>query len=374
MTIGFIAIALMASSLTPIDAMERCDKMAEWLTAHEKLPRDKRIASPSSHLVGLWDSTKLPIEQASSALRMIGDSVLYEFRCERFDELEREASGRRKVSWDETSPLLMNALLNGLVDVKGDSTVKKTQSDLVGGEKQLARWDKAYELTTKGRQVCPLDWRLSWNQVLLERGLPRGTQLRHLELAGILSKHRAENCFQIGVLANEAGEYKMALDHFRQSLLLSTGYAVRVASILALKNADGDIPLDIFPNDFDSLRSIASAPFSVDRFPKSNEFLWEKIKLIATEIPTNEPRRWLWLADIAVHEGETETELDCLKQVVSIQPMNRALRMRWAKRLADLDQMDEAIQQAEFCQTLEPDDQRVNESIRLWKDKRNALR
>jgi len=372
--LGSVSIAFMASSLSPIDAMERCDKMSDWVISHEKLPRNKRISSPSSYLVGLWGDTNMPIDQASSALRMIGEAVLYEFRCERFDDLEQKALGLRKVSWEETSPLLMNALLNGLIDVESTTTLKKTPLQIVGNEKQLARWDKAFELISLGREVCPLDWRLSWGEVLLDRSLTREQQLRHLEIAGILSKHRAENCFQIGVLANEAGSPEIASVQWRQTLLLSSSYAVRIASMISLKIPDKEIPMDLFPDDLNSLQAIAASPFSKDRFPITNERLWERIKTIANAIPVNVPGRWLSLADIAAHEEDTQAELECLEQASSRQPMNRALRMRWANRLAQADRIDEAIEQAEFCKTLESDDPQVLDAIRRWTEIREANR
>jgi len=372
--VGLLAIVLMFSSLSSIDALERSDAMAKWVTSHELLPREKRISSPSSYLVGLWGDSEVPIDQAPSALRMIADAILYEFRSQLYEEINESVSGTRKVGWEETSPLLMNALLNRLIDAEPNSKVKKSPVEIAGGAKQLARWDKAYELLEKARQVCPLDWRLSWGEVLLNRTLSRKMQLRHLELAGILSSHRAENLFQIGVLAREAGDLQMTIKLWRQTLRLSPWYGPRVASILALDLDDKEIPYDLFADDLGSLKQITMIPFTEEKFPITHGLIWERIKAIAEAMPVYDPGRWQWLAEIAVQEGDTETELDCLRQASSKQPMNRVMRMHWANRLAASQKLDEAIEQAEFCRTLAPDDQQVQDAIQRWKEIRDKNR
>jgi tetratricopeptide (TPR) repeat protein len=195
-----------------------------------------------------------------------------------------------------------------------------------------------------------------------------------LELAGILSKHRAENLFQIGVLAREAGNLEIATNHWRQTLHLSPSYAIRIASLLALDLPDEEISLDLFPDDLNSLKSIASGPFSEEKFPKTNGLIWQRMKSIAETIPVQDPSRWQALAEVAAHEGDTETELDCLRQASSKQPMNRTLRLLWANRLAEANYIDEAIEQADFCRTLAPEDTQVLDAIRRWKELRNKIR
>ncbi len=374
LSIGALAIVLMLSSLSSMDALDRSDAMAKWVTSHEQLPREKRISSPSSYLVGLWGDSAIPIDHAPSALRMIADAILYEFRSQLYDEIQENVSGARKVGWEETSPLLMNALLNGLIDADPNSKTKKTPAEIAGGTKQLARWDKAYELIEKARQACPLDWRLSWGEVLLNRTLSRNMQMRHLQLAGILSGHRAENLFQIGVLAREAGDLDLALKFWLQTIRLSPGYGPRVASIIALDLEDEKIPVDLFADDLGVLKQITTSPFSEEKFPVTHALLWERMKVAAEALPAFEPGRWQWLAEIASKEGDTEKELDCLRQASSKQPMNRAIRMYWAGRLADEGYLDEAIEQSEFCRTLAPDDLQVQDAIRRWKELRDKNR
>jgi tetratricopeptide (TPR) repeat protein len=374
LSIGALAIVLMLSSLSSMDALDRSDAMAKWVTSHEQLPREKRISSPSSYLVGLWGDSTIPIDQAPSALRMIADAILYEFRSQLYDEIQENVSGARKVGWEETSPLLMNALLNGLIDADPNGKSKKKPAEIAGGTKQLARWDKAYELLEKARQACPLDWRLSWGEVLLNRTLSRNMQLRHLQLAGILSGHRAENLFQIGVLTREAGDLELAIEFWRQTLRLSPGYGARVASIIALDLEDEKIPVDIFADDLGVLKQITTSPFTEEKFPVTHALLWERMKAAAEALPAFEPGRWQWLAEIASKEGDTEKELDCLRQASSKQPMNQAIRMYWAGRLANEGFLDEAIEQAEFCRTLAPDDLQVQDALRRWKELRDKDR
>ncbi len=373
-SLGILAIVFMLSSLSSMDALDRTDAMAKWVTSHEQLPREKRISSPSSYLVGLWGDSATPIDQAPSALRMIADAILYEFRSQLYEEIQENVAGARKVGWEETSPLLMNALLNGLIDADPKSKAKKTPAEIAGGAKQLARWDKAYELLEKARLACPLDWRLSWGEVLLNRTLSRNMQLRHLQLAGILSGHRAENLFQIGVLAREAGDLDLAIKAWRQTLLLSPSYGSRVASIIALDLEDEKIPVDIFTDDLAVLKQITTSPFSEEKFPVTHDLLWKRMKVAAEALPAFEPGRWQWLAEIASKEGDTEKELDCLRLASSKQPMNQGIRMYWASRLADEGYLDEAIEQADFCRTLAPDDLQVQDAIRRWKDLRDKNR
>jgi tetratricopeptide (TPR) repeat protein len=199
-------------------------------------------------------------------------------------------------------------------------------------------------------------------------------QLRHLQLAGILSGHRAENLFQIGVLTREAGDLELAIEFWRQTLRLSPGYGARVASIIALDLEDEKIPVDIFSDDLGVLKQITTSPFTEEKFPVTHALLWERMKAAAEALPAFEPGRWQWLAEIASKEGDTEKELDCLRQASSKQPMNQAIRMYWAGRLANEGFLDEAIEQAEFCRTLAPDDLQVQDALRRWKELRDKDR
>ena len=380
---GFVQIVLLMSSVIPLDAMSRVESMDEWLKEQDGVSNASRGGSPSDYLAGLWGRPWISIGRVPDALRMIGESVLYQFRSERIDELEALAKEKEKISWEITSPLLTRLAINtresDFLSHSNGTTSFETSSEfltLMGGEKQVARWDKARELIEKAHLQSPLDWRLVWGRLLLDRRISVQEWNGWFDRSLLLSRHRTETIFQIGVLARQAAKDQKHVDPLWAKAMQMTGSLVtRAATIIALDTPDSDIDVNIFPAFPLELYMIAANPFDKGRFPITNRRLWERIDESAMAMRVDNPNRYIWLARAAAYFDKPEKELEYLEIAVDHNPLNLELRRIWASQLAASGDLKAAIEQAEYCLTVAPDDiqcQAVMQHLKSLESKKSA--
>jgi tetratricopeptide (TPR) repeat protein len=131
-----------------------------------------------------------------------------------------------------------------------------------------------------------------------------------------------------------------------------------------METPDDEVPSDIFPAQPYYLSEMAKKPFDSSRFPKTNDRLWRRVSEAALELDPTDPNRYAWLASTAAHFGETEKELEYLGESVNHAPLNKQLRMQLADRLAATGQLEPAIEQAEICRSLDPDDPQIEASLK----------
>ncbi len=89
----------LASSWRPLRAMAQVDEMNRWLKTQSQLAKGSRIESPSECLAILWGDPGCPIAEVPDALRMLGESVLYEFRSQRLDDLQQTKVDEKLANW-----------------------------------------------------------------------------------------------------------------------------------------------------------------------------------------------------------------------------------------------------------------------------------
>ena len=247
-------VLFLLSSLRPIEAMVRVDGMGRWLKEQSQYAQGLRTQSPSECLAVLWGKPNVPIVKTPDALRMLSESVLYEFRSERLEAMEKNPSQRASVNWEMTSPLFVRL---GIADKEAEAAKSGSGQSfegtsefmaLMGGDKQLARWDKSLELLERAHLESPLDWRLVWGRMLLDRKLPVSQWNGWYDRSGLLLRHRPETMFQLGLLGwHAAKEPERVYPLWRQSMLLGSWLAPNIASIIAMEIGDDEIPADIFP-------------------------------------------------------------------------------------------------------------------------------
>ena len=366
---------LLSGSLRPIEAMCHVDLMNRWLDNQSKVARASRIGSPSAYLAGLWGRPSIPVYQVPDALRILGESVIYEFRSQRIDDFEAIPGEKLSVTWEKTSPLLLRL---GVAEKEAEASAKGIDVEafeksagfdtLMGGPKQLARWNKARELIERAHLQSPLDWRLTWGRLLLDRKLNVSEWNGWFDRSTLVSRHRPETLFQIGVLGwQAANDREHVYTTWERAMRLNPSLAPSAASIIAMETQESDVPIDIFPANPYYLSLIAATPFDELRFPLTNSKLWEKIGTTALELKQDDPYRYTWLAAAAAHFGETEKEIEFLGESVNLMPMNRELRMKLADRLAAAGMFESAVENAEICRSMAPDDPQIDASLKRLK-------
>ncbi len=376
MLVGSLGLLLfLGSSLRPIDAMSRVDEMNRWLQDQSKVNRASRIGSPSAFLAGLWGKPSISIFQVPDALRILGESVLYEFRSQKMDQAQSESKEKKSVNWETTSPLILRL---AAFEEESEARSKGANRDafnksaeletLMGGSKQTARWNKARELIERAHLQSPLDWRLVWGRLLLDRDLNIAEWNGWFDRSMLVSRHRPDTLFQIGVLAWQAAkDREHVYPLWTTALKLSPALAPSAATIIAMTTPDSEVPVEILPPSPQYLGDCVRSPFTETQFPITNDKIWKKIGESALELSLNDPNRYNWLAATAAHFGDTEKELEYLGEMVNRNSMNKQLRMQFADRLATVGRFEAAIEHAEICRSMAPDDPQIEASLKRLK-------
>jgi hypothetical protein len=375
-----LAVLLLITSLSSMWALARVKAMNAWLTRHEQVDPTLRVASPSAYLAGLWGHGwhLASIQQVPEALRLLAESVLYEFRTEKLDQLLEEAAGRRTVSQDETSPLLVRM---GMADKErelAESAPPKLFDQqqyraLLGGDKQFSRWAKARELILRAHHASPLDWQIAWDRLLVDPDIQIRTWNGWHDRIHQLTRHVPQKSFQLGLIARHAADDRPRCEAlWRETLQLDPSRTSTVATLLAMDTPDGEVPLSIFPTTPSYLFQLLNTPFTAATFPQTHEQLWLALESSATQLARNDPWRGRWLSNVAAHFGRTDDELAFLEEAVRYSPLDRNLRLVWVDRLASQGQLALAIKQAEFCLSLAPDDPQTAAVVKQLKDRQQA--
>jgi O-Antigen ligase len=356
------ATGFLLLGMGPMQYLARADKMEMWLKKQNSELPQKRDPNPSSFLAGLWGRTGNTIRETPDAMRMIAESLIYEFQLIRMKSLEDESGFSRQLASDNSAAFAVRLAMNDKQsDLEKLPTPKTLDVDqrraFLGSNEQLTRWEKSLGLIREAQRLSPLDYRLMWDRLVLDYAIDLRKWNGWLDRNRILSQNKPNRLFQLGLIARRmAKEPVRAEALWMDAFKLSTYRVSSVATLLAADTPDESISVDIFPADPAVLNQLLMNPFEPERFPKTNARLWEKIEKTATELSVEHPHRAIWLAAVASQKGDKEMELEFLEEAVRRNPLNRMIRLQWVDRLTIAGQLTMALQQAEYCLSLAPDD------------------
>lgn len=126
------------------------------------------------------------------------------------------------------------------------------------------------------------------------------------------------------------------------------GTAYNAAKLLAMNRTDSEIPVSIFPPNYEVLRIIATETFTKVRFPITHQRLWERALELVAQTRMTVSRREMWLADASLALGDAKGEISHLRIALLSEPNNARLHFRLASRLldaADSSTEEEALKQ-----------------------------
>lgn len=348
--------------LEPLQHLARAEKMESWLKKQNRELPQNRDPNPSSFLAGLWGRTGNTILEAPDAMRMIAEGLVYEFQLVRIKELEEESGMSRQLASDNSAAFAVRLGMAGKqAELEALPTPKKLDIDqrrlFLGSNEQLLRWEKSLNLIREAQKLCPLDHRLIWDRLVLDYQIDLRKWNGWLDRSRILNLNKPNRLFQLGLIARRvAGDNAKSEALWSDAFKLSTYRVPAAATILAADTPDDSVPIEIFPADPAILNQLLMTPFDPTRFPKTNARLWERIESAAEQLSVDHTHRAVWLAAVASQKGDKELELQYLEEAVRINPLNRIVRLQWVDRLSQAGQLTLALQQAEYCLSLVPDD------------------
>jgi O-Antigen ligase len=368
------AILFLYVGIEPLQHLARAEKMESWLKKQNRELPQNRDPNPSSFLAGLWGRTGNTILEAPDAMRMIAESLVYEFQLVRMKELEEESGMSRQAASDNSAAFAVRLGMTGKQEeLEKLPTPKDFDIDqrrlFLGSNEQLLRWEKSLGLIREAQKLCPLDHRLIWDRLVLDYEIDLRKWNGWLDRSRILNLNKPNRLFQLGLIARRAaGDNTKSEALWSDAFKLSTYRVAAAATVLAADTPDESIPIDIFPSDPAILNQLLISPFEPTRFPKTNARLWERIESAAEQLSVDHTHRAVWLAAVASKKGDKELELQYLEEAVRVNPLNRIVRLQWVDRLSQAGQLTLALQQAEFCLSLVPDDVNAEALVKRLKE------
>ena len=202
-----------------------------------------------------------------------------------------------------TSPLIMRLAIDTknmsfCVNSSGTKWFEKTSDSgpsWAATSKSL-KWTR-FVNSSKLHLQSPLDWRLVWGG-LLDRRLSIHEWNGWFDRSYILSRHRPETMFQLGVLGRQTAKDREHTNLiWSKAMELSPWIASRAASLIALDTSDEEIPSQCFParakcallNFWQTVRQGAFPDHEWTTF-------WKDIEEVALAMDPTDSNRYVWLA------------------------------------------------------------------------------
>ena len=338
--LGVLVAALAATAIafttTSIQSLAASDSMEAWT----KLEETKAIEDQSSKRVlkmaELWSMNNSSLRQNSTAMRAFADALIYDYRMNQM--IATPPSSEWVKAWTNTSPMLLQLALERVKD----QVMREQIIDSVGGKAALSLLERSAEWYAIGQTKSPLDWRLLWGRCRTNMVCEREEIAKLLPASMTTGKHNAQQLLETTLLFRDQFDQNQFEQILAQAMKSNPGAASNSAKLIAMESPDEDVSINLFPQRLDILEMIAREPFTKERFPRTNQRLWERAQELVAVAPMTTSNKEIWLANASVELGDANAEISHLRKAVKQEPNNIQLSIRLAKRLMDAMENDEA--------------------------------
>jgi O-Antigen ligase len=310
---GFAA-AMIFNGLSAVQSLAISDSMAAWAKKQDTLTLPDQMRDRVLEQAEIWSASDASLTDNPSAMLAFADAVLYDYRWERFKSSRNQKDpfgSAWKEEWQATSPAFLQVALGS---AKSDETKQKIL-DAAHGENKANRIEQlqtAVHWYTAGHSKSPLDWRLAWGRSLANFTCSHDALAKAVPQIIQLGRHSSQQLLAVSTIFRDQLDPKVMRAVRLQAMKSNPGATLSVAKLLAEEQQDSQIEIDIFPQRADILKMIAVEVFTKGRFPKTNQLLWERSRLLATELPLSKAAIEVWAADASRELGDTPGEINHL--------------------------------------------------------------
>lgn len=282
-------------------------------------------------------------------LRLLGQSIVADLRYALWERRPNAASGEQ--AWSQTSPVVMRLALEDAS--QGD---RGAVYAALGGDESMRALSIAEGWFRRGQLVSPFDWRLVWGRVSTSVQEPIESLKPYLEVLSRVSSHVP------GILPSSTLLYHRVISEqerqelWRQGIRVDRRESFSVARVMSGMYADGQIPLDVFPEDARILRSLYNEIFTQESFPLTHGVLGERLMEASQKLPWTGTRRALWMSEVARETGDSVLELENLELVLQLDRDNVPLLKRVVELLLERNEEERAREYMKMLTRLAPKD------------------
>jgi len=368
-----------------IRSLSTAESMVAWTKAEEKKPLEEQIQDRVRAMAVIWASDDAVLRENSVAMRSFADSLLFEYRMNQF--IASPPTGAWNEVWRNTSPLFLQLALQ-----REQDPMKKDQFiESIGGKDTIDILERSANWYALGQTKSPLDWRLLWGRCLSNTVCDRNEIAKLLPASMAIAKHNAQQLQATTIVFRNQLDQSQFVKILAQAMKANSGVALNSAELIKLElfeknlaqamktnpeaafnseertkmerlareltdkaiSTDKTISIDIFPQRYDILQSIAKDIFTKADFPETNRQLWERARKLIEQAPMTASRRELWLADSSKILEDIKGEIDHLGKAVK-NSNDIILRCRLANLLIENDRFTEAKEVLKKLQGIDP--------------------
>ncbi len=333
---GIVAISLaLVASLSivgttgALHSLAMSESISDWTKIEDKKKLEDQSVDRLGEIAAIWARGNASLKENPAAMRSFADSLLFNYRMNQL--VSAPPTGTWEESWVKTSLVFLRLAL----DLEKDETKKAKIVESVGGKKAWELVEKSAGWYALGQTKSPLDWRLLWGRCFANLVCEKNEIAQLLPASLTLAKHNSQQLLSVDVLFPDHFDRAQVDQILSQAMKSNVWTAPNAARILAMRRSDGEIPIKIFPQRHEVLRSVASEALTRDLFPKTIKQFWEKaIELVATA-PMTKSGREVWLADAWSAIGDVKKEITHLRLASIADPSNGNLKKKLIFRLCD---------------------------------------
>lgn len=282
-------------------------------------------------------------------LRLLGQSIVADLRYALWERRPNAASGEQ--AWSQTSPVVMRLALEDASTEDRDAVY-----EALGGAESMRALSIAERWFRRGQLASPFDWRLVWGRVSTSVQEPIESLEPYLGVLSRVSSHVP------GILPSATLLYHRVISEQQRQELWRLGIRVdrresfSVARVMSGLYADGQVPLDVFPEDARILRSLYNEVFTQEAFPLTHRVLGERLMEASRKLPWTGTRRALWMSEVSRETGDSVMELENLELVLQIDRDNVPLLKRVVELLLQRNEEGRAREYMKMLTRLVPKD------------------
>ena len=321
-----------ASSVDSLRSLSVSEAILDWTKAEEKKPLKEQTPARVKEIAKIWASDNALLKQNPDAMGAFANSLLFDFRMNQL--IAPPPTGDWSQAWRDTSPVFLQLALE-----REQNPMRREQIiESVGGKNAVDLLGKSANWYALGQTKSPLDWRLVWGRCLANTECDRNEIAKLLPASLVLAKHNAQQLLATTVLFRDQFDQSQHERILSQAMKSNPSAAVNSAKLLAMEREDNNVPIEIFPQKYDVLKTIATTEgtFTADRFPKTNEQLWGRARELIKKAPMTASQRHLWLANSSAALNDLEGEISHLQDAAKAEPNSISIHCRLANRLLDI--------------------------------------
>ena len=345
---GGIGLGIFSSTIPTFASLRKLERMEKQLA---------EIASnETSKIAAMVNEWKEDRWQEPHFLRMnaLLRSADWRLNYQKYSQEELQL----KLDWDQTTPILVRLGIQRL------QAQKSTQLDkLLGGAEAKAELQNIQQLYATASKSLAMDYRVQLGAILFDIEGNQELQKQQLRRWLPLGQNAPLQLLEAGLLQVELGDQTPGLQTLTLAMRLQPKLALSIVPILLSKLEDGQLDIQMLPEDPILLIKIAESLAPAEALPRTRQQIWEQARHLLEQKPADSFEYWQALANCHRQRTAPQEEAVALREALEIRPNVVTLWIRLIEAHLAMRDVALAKQTLEEALRINPN----NRALEKWK-------